>query len=68
MQGYKLTLEQKNLLTGQEYADGCFFNPVPDVNGDYFIFEEEVKHYDNPVFMWVRELTLSVYVPVQFEE
>ena len=63
MQGYKLTAEQKNAIQGQQYADDCYFNPVPDINGDYFIFTDEVEHCVNPDFSWVKDLQLSDYTP-----
>ena len=63
MDGYKLTIEQKNLLSGQEYANDCYFNPVPDINGDYFIFVEEVEHCNKPEFAFVKDLQASGFVP-----
>ena len=63
MEGYKLTIEQKNLITGQEYANDCTFNPVPDINGDYFIFAEEVEHCDKSEFAFVKELQASEFIP-----
>ena len=62
MMGYKLTIEQKDLLVGQEFAPNQYFNPVPDVHGDYFIFEGEVNGCVNPEFMWVKELPQAEYV------
>ena len=63
MQGYKLTAEQKNALQGKEYANNCYFNTVSDINGEYFIFDQEVEHCVNPDFSWVKELQLSDYTP-----
>lgn len=65
MQGYKLTPEQKTELDGKEYKQGCFFNPVPDANGDYFIFEQEVQGCEKPNYGWVKELELIDYTPTQ---
>ena len=63
MIGYKLTSEQKNLLVGQEFAPNQYFNPVQDINGDWFIFEGEVNgHVTVQEFFWVKELTPSEYV------
>jgi hypothetical protein len=56
MIGYKLSIEQAELLNGQQFTIGSFFNPVMDKNGDYFIFEGEVSGCDNPEFMWVKDL------------
>lgn len=63
MQGYKLTLPQANSLMGQQYSEDCYFNPVKDINGFYFIFSGEVEDCNNVDFMWVKDLTLSNYVP-----
>lgn len=63
MIGYKLTIEQANILRGNEFADGQEFNPVPDINGDDFIFEGEVNGCKNEKYMWVKELKLCEYVP-----
>ena len=40
MFGYKLDTEQADSLKGQWYAPDSYFNPVEDINGDYFIFSE----------------------------
>ena len=53
MIGYKLNTQQKDLLIGNKFAPNQYFNPVPDINGDYFIFEGEVQGCINEYFMWV---------------
>ena len=63
MIGYKLTTEQKDLLVGRQFAPNQYFNPVIDINGDYFIFEGEVEGCTNEEFMWVKELPQAEYVP-----
>ena len=63
MNGYKLTIKQKDLIAGQQYRDDCKFNPVPDINGDYFIFAEEVEHCDKPEFAFVKGLQASEFIP-----
>jgi len=64
MIGYKLTTEQRDELVGQQFAPDQFFNPVPDIDGVYFIFEGEVNgHVTVEEFFWVKELTPSEYVP-----
>lgn len=62
MTGYKLTTEQKDLLVGQQFAPDEYFNPVPDIDGVYFIFEGEVNGCVNEEFMWVKELPTAEYV------
>ena len=33
----KLTEEQKNLLSGQQYTRDSYFNPIKDCNDDWII-------------------------------
>lgn len=63
MNGYKLTHQQSNSLKGEWYAPDSYFNPVEDINGDYFIFSEEVNQCVNPDFMWVKNLPEAEYLP-----
>lgn len=66
MTGYKLTETQRNLLIGQQFAPDQYFNPVPDINGDYFIFDGEVNGCTNEDYMWVKDLLSSEYIqPIQ---
>ena len=60
MLGYKLTTEQKDLLVGVEYTTDMYFNPIQDVNGDWFIFSIEVNLCD---IAWVKTLPQEDYVP-----
>ncbi len=62
MIGYKLTVKQKELLSGVSFAPNQYFNPVPDIDGVYFIFEGEVEDCTNEDFMWVKELPTAEYV------
>ena len=43
MEGYKIFNYQRDVLIQQTMNDGRKYNPVKDINGDYFIFEEEYK-------------------------
>jgi hypothetical protein len=67
MIGYKLTNEEAQELVGQWFAPDQYFNPVPDINGVYFIFEGEVDGCVNPEFMWVKDLPEAEYVPLIVE-
>ena len=67
MIGYKLTTEQKDLLVGQQFAPDEYFNPVPDIDGVFFIFEGEVNGCTNEEFMWVKDLPEAEYVPPAVE-
>ena len=68
MIGYKLTNSEKDLLVGQQFAPDQYFNPVPDINGVYFIFEGEVDNCVNEEFMWVKDLSTAEYVPPIVEQ
>jgi len=64
MIGYKLTPTQAAQISGKHFNSSSIFNPVPDINGDYFIFEGEVNgHVTVEECFWVKELTPSEYVP-----
>jgi len=43
MKGYKITLIQTNQLVESKMLNGSKYNPVQDINGDWFIFEEEFE-------------------------
>jgi hypothetical protein len=63
MIGYKLRTEQSTEISGKLFNDSTAFNPVKDINGDWFIFEGEVENCTNEEFMWVKELPEAEYVP-----
>jgi hypothetical protein len=67
MIGYKLDTKQRDELVGQQFAPDSYFNPVPDIDGVYFIFEGEVDRCVNPEFMWVKELPKAEYVSPTFD-
>jgi len=60
---YKLTIEQKDLLVGQLFAPASYFNPVQDINGDWFISGQEVSGCVNSGFQWVTTLPAMEYIP-----
>ena len=45
---YQLTEEQKNEIVGQFFAPSSMFNPVQDINGYWFITDQEVDGCVNP--------------------
>jgi hypothetical protein len=59
-----LTIEQKEQLVGEYFADDQRFNPVQDGEGNWIISTEEMYECINPDFMWVRELPLIDWIPV----
>ena len=43
MKGYKIYNYQREVLIQQTMEGEGKYNPVKDINGDYFIFEQEFK-------------------------
>jgi hypothetical protein len=58
-----LTLEQKNEIEGQLYADDSYFNPIQDINNDWVISTQEMDECVVEEFMWVKDLPLIDYEP-----
>ncbi len=65
---YKLTIEQKDLLVGQQFAPASYFGPVQDINGDWFISDQEVNQCINPDFQWVKSLPSMEFTPPPLPE
>lgn len=53
---YKLTPEQAEMLSGKEYAKDLNFSPTEDMDGIFFISEEEIKQCQNEEFSWIKDL------------
>lgn len=69
MKQYKITKEQKEKLIGKKYNDGMYFNPVQDVNGEWFISIEEKENNTNWRYDEILEgLKLAEYVAPKLEE
>lgn len=62
-----LTIEQKDELTGQQFMLDVYFNPVQDNNDNWIISVEEIDQCVNEEFMWVKDLKLIPYNPVNTE-
>ena len=58
---YKLTVAQKELLTGIKYDGVQYFNPVQDINKNWFVSKEEVRDTTNEECLWVKDLVLGIY-------
>lgn len=58
-----LTVDQKDQLLGQMYANDSYFNPIQDANDKWVISEEEINFLANHDFLWLNDLPLSVYNP-----
>jgi hypothetical protein len=67
MQVGKLTISQKNEITGQQYAPDSYFNPIEIIHNTknvWVISTEEMESCNNPQFMWVKDLPLIEYKPI----
>jgi hypothetical protein len=58
-----LTIEQKDQLVGEQYANDSYFNPILDANDKWVISEEEINFLANHDFLWLNDLPISVYNP-----
>jgi hypothetical protein len=59
-----LTEAQAIELTGQEYTDYSYFNPII-LNSEWAITIEEIVNCTNEQFMWVKDLPLIPYFPAE---
>ena len=64
MQGYKLTLEQKESIQGKQYAPYQFFNCVKDYKDNWFTFltENDKRLIYNSDYSWLLEVDLELFV------
>ena len=58
-----LTLEQKEDITGQQYALDSYFNPIQDLSGNWIISTTEIDDCVNVLYVWVKDLPLITYIP-----
>lgn len=58
-----LTVQQKDELVGQMYAPDSYFNPIQDNADNWVISIEEMEYNINPLYSWVKDLDLILYVP-----
>lgn len=58
-----LTLEQKEDITGQQYVQDSYFNPIQDIDDNWIISVEEMQQNVNPAVAWVKDLPLIEYKP-----
>ena len=58
-----LTEIQKDELVGQMYAPDSYFNPIQDNADNWVISIEEMEYNINPLYSWVKDLPLILYVP-----
>jgi hypothetical protein len=53
-----LTIEQKDELIGNYFAEDQYFNPVQDADGNWIISTIEMYYCINPDYIWVKDLPL----------
>ena len=58
-----LTVEQKDEIQDKEYAPDSFFNAIQDASDNWIISQEEMNQCVNPLYIWVKDLTLIIYEP-----
>jgi hypothetical protein len=63
IKGYKISDKQKDLLLNKEFMVDSYFNPIQDIDDSWFIFTEEVEQCTNQDFEWLKDLTLSDFIP-----
>jgi hypothetical protein len=65
MEGYILTIEQKEEIQGVFYTPFEFFNCVQDINDIWFLFlsEQDKETIVNTQWNWLLNLPKGEYVP-----
>jgi hypothetical protein len=58
-----LTIAQKNLIEGKEFAPNSLFNPIQDLNNNWVISLQEIELATIPPYEWLRELPLIDFEP-----
>ena len=58
-----LTIEQKDLIVGQQYTVDSYFNPIQDNSNNWVISIEEMEYCTNVDYLWVKDLDLIIYEP-----
>ena len=58
-----LTIEEKDLLVGNQFNEGTYFNPIQDNSDNWVISQEEINACTDNVFNWLSNIPLIDYVP-----
>ena len=66
MKVLKITEEQKDILVGKQFDTDCYFNPVLDNNGNWFISLEEREYNKNEEINWLNGLEEIHYEPIPY--
>jgi hypothetical protein len=67
MKVLKITEEQKDILVGTQFDTDCYFNPILDRNGNWFISLEERAYNTNEEINWLGNLEEIDYEPIIVE-
>lgn len=64
MEGYKLTIAQKDSIQGVMYAPDQYFNCVQDINGDWFTFlsPDDMITIADSEWSWIPGCPVAEYV------
>lgn len=63
-----LDQDEKEALEGQRFADGKYFTPLQDADGNWILHIEQIKNNKNIDFWWVKHLPLINYKPQQMDK
>lgn len=58
----KISIEQKNLIEGKEFAPDSYFNPILDQDNEWVISKEEMEQASE-MFSWVKQLPQKQHKP-----
>lgn len=62
-----LTLEQKDQLVGEQFANDSYFNPIQDLDNNWVISTQERDYNQNLNFIWIADLPAIDYVPKEIQ-
>ena len=68
IQGVILTEAQKDLLVGQEIVLDWYYNPLQDINGDWYVGEVEVNVTVKTEFMFLKSLPIVTITMARFPD
>lgn len=59
IQAYRITSAQAEELVGQQWEIDDYFNPVQDINDNWFISQQCVDGYQGSSYPWFSTLVLE---------
>jgi hypothetical protein len=63
-----LDQDEKEAIEGQELANGRYFTPVQDEDGNWVLTLDQIKNNKNIDFWWVKHLPLIDYKPKEMDK